>query len=184
MKRLRYLPFQITIAILVIIVLMCFASCKAYKDKICMSCPTKTIIKDSIWIKETVRVDTHYKSVPGPVQWLKSPCDSNGNLKPINIVTKKNGLKSTIKSVGNDLHVNCDADSLQELVTTLLIENNILHSEIIEVPTCHKTHKTDNDIFWIKVGKWFLGLLIFYIILRILKKYLKTTFPIIARFLP
>lgn len=184
MKRLKYFPLQVLIAILAVVVFMCCAGCEAYKAKICMSCPTKTIIKDSIWTKETTKTDSFYKEVKGPVQWLKSPCDEKGNLKPINITERKNGLVETIKSQGNDLIVNCDADSLKELNKTLTIEINRLHSEIKEVPVCNRRHLTDNDIFWIKVGKWLFWILIGYVLLRLLKIYLKKTFPLVARFIP
>jgi len=185
MKRNHYLPFRI-LPFIILAAIVLLSSCVTLKqrEKICMSCPVKIITKDSIWTKETLRVDTTYKTITGPVQWLQSPCDSNGNLKPINTTTKKNGIKTTIKSVGNNLQVNSNLDSLMEVNKLLTIENNILHSEIKEVPVCYKEHITDNDVFWIKVGKWLFWILIGYILLRILKLYLKKTFPVIARFIP
>jgi hypothetical protein len=184
--RKYYIPFLLA----AIIILAMFSSCISQKrrDKICLTCATKTTIKDTTIVKETIRYDTTYLTIQGPTEYLESPCDalcdSLGHLKPFYRVSVKNGIKQSLTSVGNVLVQKCDVDSLLNVNSVLTKEIDHLRSVVIEVPTCHKAHKTDNDIFWIKVGKWLFWILIGYVALRFLKIYLNTRFPMVAKWIP
>lgn len=109
--------------ILVVLVLIAvLSSCLSEKErlKICNSCA----VKDSIVYKETIKLKdtTIFITQQGPTQYLENPCawmcDSLG-LKPFEILKKKNGIKSEIKSVGNSIVFNCDADSLKQVIKGL-----------------------------------------------------------------
>ena len=75
--------------------------------------------KSKIKTVEVRSTDTIYKTeivkVSEPVfneVFIESPCDSLGNLKPINIVTQTPKAKVTLKSVKNNLKLEVDIDSI------------------------------------------------------------------------
>ena len=75
--------------------------------------------KSKIKLVETHTSDTIYKTeivrITEPVfneVFIESPCDSLGNLKPINIVTNTPKAKVTLKSVKNDLILEVNIDSI------------------------------------------------------------------------
>lgn len=125
------------------------------RQKICQTCPVKIEKEVHDSIIEKLKDTTIYITQQGPIQYLENPCktlcDSLGNLKPIKIESKKNGIKSTIKSVGNTLAVECETDSLKAVINGLKETIRITkEKEIKEVPVCHLDHKTkfDGFTFW------------------------------------
>lgn len=144
---------------------------KKQRAKICKECAGKDSV--SVVYKETVvkKDTTIFVTIAGPTQWLENPCknlcDSLGNLKPFEVKKKKNGLVSTIKSEGNSIVAECDADSLKARVQWLekQIEVNKFEKKVIP-SDCEKEHKTrwDGFTFW-----WFwitLGIIILFILLK------------------
>jgi hypothetical protein len=159
--------------LLIFIISLSLFSCvtKKQRARICKECAGK----DSVSVEYKERIVKHdttiYTTIAGPVQWLENPCknlcDSLGNLKPFKVETKKNGLKSTIKSVGNSIQAECDADSLKQVITLLTkeIERTTFEKKVIP-SDCEKEHKTrwDGFTFW-----WFwitLGIIILFILLK------------------
>ncbi len=143
--------------LLLIILILISISCVTEKkrQKICQSCPVKIEKEIHDSIIEKLRDTTIYITTQGPIQYLENPCktlcDSLGNLKPIKIESKKNGIKSTIKTVGNSLVVNCETDSLKAVISGLKETIRITkEKETKEVPVCHLEHKTwfDEYTFW------------------------------------
>lgn len=137
------------------------------RQQICQKCPVKIEkeVRDSII--EKLRDTTIYITTQGPTQYLENPCkhlcDSLGNLKPVKIETKKNGIKSTIKSVGNSLVVECETDSLKAVINGLKETVRITkEKETKEVPVCHLEHKTKFDGFTF----WWFWITVFIIVLR------------------
>lgn len=157
------------------VIMFSLFSCVTQKQrmKICNTCAVKDSIvyKEKIVLKDT----TIYTTTPGPIQYLENPCkdlcDSMGNLKKIDIVEKKNGIKSTVKSVGKSLVFHCEADSLKSVIT--LLEKTISEkSKLSEVKyiDCQKEHKTRFDGFLF----WFFWIVAPLLLIRFLWKYFKT----------
>lgn len=155
--------------ILLLITFSILSSCivtKKQHARICNECAGT----DSIAFLEVERIvpkDTPiYISVPGPPVYLENPCknlcDSLGRLKPFSFSEKKNGIKTTIKSVGNSIVAECETDSLKAVIT--LLNKEIIRSKyekkVISVE-CEKIHQN-----WIdKFCRWgFLICIIFLII--------------------
>lgn len=169
---------SLTWAVLVLIVAL--SSC-SYDKRLAKWCGRCTV-KDSIVYKEIIKKKdtTLYITTPGPIQYLENPCahlcDSFGNLKPFEIKKKTNGIVGTIKSVGNSIAFNCDADSLRAVIRGLE-EKTIVKSEAItRFADCNKEHRTSFDGFtrW-----WFYitaGLLLLFIGFKVLKSYFKIPF--------
>lgn len=157
------------------ILIWCMTSCGVLKNhylqKYCKE-------KDSISFTEVTVIDfdTVYKTINGEPIYIKSPCDSLGNLKPISIKRKKNGITATVTSSNNNLILDCDIDSL-------LVVNANLTKTIRDYK--HTTQQVKvNELtklqgFWIITGQWLLGLLIAYILFRVFKGYLKSYLPFI-----
>lgn len=128
--------------------------------------------KDSISVVETTRLKdtTIYITTPGPIQYLDSPCDSLGRLKPINKKEKKNGLTSTVKTLGNSIVFDCEADSLKQVITTLEKERAVYKAnKIVIKEDCTRKHRTEFDI----VCRWGFLVLLGAIGLRFaIRKYL------------
>jgi hypothetical protein len=118
--------------------------------------------------------------------YLENPCkllcDSLGNLKPFTKTEKKNGLKSTVKSVGNVLVVECETDSLKARIQYLehhTIDVEKSHTENTVQKPCELEHRTKFDGFtwW-----WFwitASILALWILIKLGKTYLKTYLPFI-----
>lgn len=139
---------------------------------------SKSEIKDTTTRKETVKTDTFYKSVTGPIRYFASPCeklcDSVGNLKPFKEISRKNGITQSIETFGNVLIQKCDGDSIAEINKQLTIELDHFRSEKSEIQihdNCKLAHLTDKDIFWRMIGIRLSIILALYIFLRILKIY-------------
>jgi hypothetical protein len=147
-----------TKSLLITLLLLTFlSSCITEKkrQKICLECPVKIEKEVHDSIIEKLKDTTIYITTQGPTQYLENPCknlcDSLGKLKPIKVEAKKNGIKSTIKTVGNSLVVECETDSLKAVITGLKETIRIRkEQEVKEVPVCHLEHKTwfDELTFW------------------------------------
>lgn len=173
-----------------IVLLIIFSSCvtERQRQRILKDCVTNStsVKKDSTWQTQLLKHDTVYKSVPGPIRYFRSVCDSlcdeNGKLKPFKSETKKNGIKQSLTTVGDALVQECDVDSLlqvnSELQTTInhLITTNT-ETQVHE--NCLLEHITDADIFYIRLGKIAMWLVIAYILLRIAAK----RWPWLAKFI-
>lgn len=127
------------IAILSILLITSCATIKKNRyDRKCakFDCIKKTYVLDSTFVTEIK--DTTYITKEGTTVYLENPCaelcDSVGNLKKFKKTTKKSGIKSTIKSVGNSLVVECDTDSLEAVITTLQTTKIRSERQTIEVP--------------------------------------------------
>ena len=118
--------------IIIILLTLAITSCVTQKKrlKICATCPVETITKDSIIIKDTAI----YIVQKGEVEYIDNPCaelcDSFGNLIPFERETTSNGIKTTIKTIGNVLTVECEVDSLKAVITLLEKQS----SSIVTVP--------------------------------------------------
>ena len=139
------------VSLLVLVVLL--TSCASHRLKICATCQTATIVKDSI---VTILKDTTiYISRKGDTITLANPCatlcDSFGNLKPFEIKKKKNGIVSTLKAENNKLTFDCAADSLEAIIKGLR-ETTTTHSEVKTVTIEKQYTKFDrfkNTFFWV-----------------------------------
>ena len=140
-----------------ILLLLLFSACITQKRraKICATCPTSIIIKDSINTVIVKKDTTIYITQLGETVFLKSPCDSLGKLKPFAPIIKYNkGLVTTLKNVNGTLVAECDADSLKRVIVGL---NKIINetkittiTKTIELP-CDKPHRNWLD----KFCRWF-----------------------------
>ena len=151
-----------------------FFSCVTEKQRltICNNCAVQTASKDSLIIK--LRDTTIYISQEGPIVYTPSPCDSVGNLKPINKVEKKNGITTKIKTIGNLLIVECDIDSLKQVIIGLreIASYHRKESSFIKYIPC-KNEKTRFDgftfwFFWIT-----MPVMVVYLFLKFGWKYIK-----------
>ncbi len=144
---------NLTLALLIFLSVSCVTEKK--RQKICQACPVRIEKEIHDSIIEILRDTTIYITQQGPIQYLDNPCknlcDSLGKLKPVKVESKKNGIKSTITTVGNSLAVNCEADSLKAVINGLKETIRITkEKETKEVPVCHLEHKTwfDEYTFW------------------------------------
>jgi hypothetical protein len=169
-------------------VLLMFSFCVTQKqrERILKECPisSKESTTDSTWKKETVKKDTFYKSIPGPIRYFASPCadlcDSLGKLKPFKVETSKNGIKQTLETIGDVLVQKCDVDSLMQVNELKTIEINRLLKQIKETTVrdnCQKKHFSDLDTFFNVSAKILYSILALYILFRLLKIWLKGKVP-------
>lgn len=141
------------------------------------------IKKDSIVFKDTT---IYVPTIVNTPIYLENPCkllcDSLGNLKPFIKTEKKGGLKSTVKSVGNVLVVECETDSLKARIQYLehhTIDIEKSHTENTVQKPCELEHRTKFDGFtwW-----WFwitASILALFILIKLGKTYLKAYLPFI-----
>lgn len=137
--------------ILLLLLPILLTSCITQKKrlKICATCPVATIMVDSIIVKDTAI----YIVQKGEIEYIESPCaelcDSFGNLIPFIRESTSNGIKTTIKTIGNVLTVECEVDSLKAIIT--LLERQ--RSSIITLPPVEvERKKTSLEKFQ---GYWF-----------------------------
>jgi|GEM_PF-2616859 len=136
--------------------------------------------------KTTIEFDTIKIPYPvqGPIQYLENPCkllcDSLGNLKPVSIKQKKNGITGTINSIGNSLIFDCKEDSLMYVIETKerVIQDLEKSKTVIEKP-CDKEHTTGTQWMWIRLGQ----ILSAFIILQCLIRIITVAWPITKPFL-
>ncbi|MDQ3047060.1 MAG: hypothetical protein M3R27_05885 [Bacteroidota bacterium] len=160
---------------------LALTSCVTQKQrsKICLTCTVVTQSHDSI-IEKIVRDTITLPPIAGPIQYLENPCkelcDSLGNLKPFIKTERKNGVVSTIRSVGNSIVVKCDTDSLQAEILKIEKERFQKIETVQRIP-CHLQHesKFSGFTFW-----WFwitAGLLFLWLIWKFCKTWLKAYIP-------
>lgn len=131
---------------------------------------------DSTHISDNTVVTFDTVKIPYPVKgetiYLESPCDSLGKLKPVNITTKKNGIKTSVRSIGGSLAVDCGTDSLLYIIETQKrVINQFEGSKIVIKEPCDKEHIGRIQSFWIVTGMALLGFILFQIAIRILSTY-------------
>lgn len=170
----------------IILALICLSlfSCitEKKKQRICRECAGKDSV--SVVYKETIvkKDTTIFVTIAGPTQWLENPCknlcDSLGNLKPFEVKKKKNGLVSTIKSEGNSIVAECDADSLKARVQWLekQIEVSKFEKKVVQ-EDCKKEHRTKWDGFTF----WWFWITIALLVLFILYKKFKSNISFLNR---
>lgn len=184
-KKKISLEFFICCVIAVIIAFMLFGcvATKKQREKFlrenCVVASTTTT-KDSTSQKETIRHDSIYIDVAGPIQYLPSPCeklcDSLGNLKPFRQESRHNGIKQSLESVGNVLVQKCDIDSLLQVNKTITKE--LEHYKTINKETqVHENCKLKHVTSWNEFCR--IGFYIYATItlLWLLVKYLRNQFP-------
>ena len=170
--------------LLIISLFMVISSCvltkKQKENFLAKHCERKDSIsyvrKDSIVYKDSLIYVP--KIINTPI-YLENPCkllcDSLGNLKKVNITTNKGGLKSTVKTLGNGLIIECETDSLKARIKWL--EHNLTiteksHTEnTIKIP-CELKHRTGFDSFC----RWYFfitfSLILIILALRFLGNYI------------
>lgn len=168
-----------------LLILTIFSSCVLTKKQknnfLAKYCERKDSIvyikRDSIVLKDTT---IYIPTVVNTPIYLENPCallcDSFGKLKPFTRTEKKNGLKSTVKSVGNVLVVECETDSLKARIQYLehhVIDIEKSHTENTVQKPCELEHRTKFDGFtW-----WWFWITAAILALWIGKNYLKTYLP-------
>lgn len=119
--------------------------------------------KTEIIFKDT----TVYIDRMGEPVYLKSPCDS---MAPI--IKIKDGIKSTVLSIGKSKVFICEADSLKAVVKLmerkLTVKNNT--KTVIEKP-CDKEHISGTQWMFIRIGQWLLGFVLLQALIRFLSSY-------------
>lgn len=140
------------------------------------------IRKDSIVVKDTT---IYIPTIVNTPIYLENPCkelcDSLGRLKSFSKTQKKNGIKSTVKSVGNSIVVECETDSLKARIQYL--EHHITdieksHTENTVEKPCELEHRTKFDGFtwW-----WFwitAGIIALFASIKTIKAYIKGKLPL------
>jgi len=175
--------------LLIITILVVLSSCVATKKQkanfLAKYCERKDSVvyikKDSIVFKDTT---IYIPTIVNTPIYLDNPCkllcDSLGHLKPFSKTETKGGLKSTVKSVGNTLVVECETDSLKARVQYLehhirVTENS--HTENTVQKPCELEHRTKWDGF---TWYWFIitaSILVLWILIKVFKSYLKAYLP-------
>ena len=175
MKKLN----KIVILLIVIFFTQCVATKRQKDNFLSKYCEKKDSIvvikKDSVVYKDSL---IYIPTVVNTPIYLENPCkllcDSLGNLKPFTKTTTKGGLKSTVKSVGNVLVVECETDSLKARVQWLehrITLDKYSHTENTVKKICELEHrnKFDGFTFW-----WFwitFSILSIIAIIKIIKLY-------------
>lgn len=154
----------------------CILTKKQKNDFLAKHCQRKDsasyVYKDSIVHKDSL---IYVPTIVNQPIYLENPCktlcDSLGNLKPFTKTTKNNGLRSTVKQVGNTIVFDCQTDSLSARIQWLehqITISKYSHTEnTIEKP-CYLPHETSFDGFtkW-----WFIitagGTLVYFGIKRL-----------------
>lgn len=136
--------------------------------------------------KTTIEFDTVKIPYPvqGPIQYLENPCkllcDSLGNLKPVKIKQKRNGITGTINSVGNSLVFDCKEDSLMYIIETQKrIIDTFEKSKVVIQEPCKKDHTTGTQWMFIRLGQ----VLSVFIILQCLIRIITVAWPVTRPFL-
>lgn len=172
---------KITVILAIILLNSCGVLKNHYLQKYCKE-------SDSVSVsdKTTIEFDTLkiYYPVQGPIQYLENPCktlcDSLGNLKPIHITKKSNGITGTIKTVGNSLVFDCKEDSLKYIIETQkrVIDTFEKDTKIV-LKDCERSHLKGWHYFLMWSGGIALIWLFIRYIGRALWQYLKLYIPFI-----
>jgi hypothetical protein len=154
-NKIKVLMIIISLIAAIFMLTRCVATKKQKANFLAKHCERKDSIsyvkKDSIVYKDSLIYIPQIINTP---IYLENPCkllcDSLGNIKKVNIVTNKGGLKSTLKTVGNSLIFECETDSLKARIKWLE-HNQIIteksHTEnTVKIP-CELKHRTGFDGF-------------------------------------
>jgi hypothetical protein len=154
----------------------CVATKKQRENFLAKHCERKDSIsyvrKDLIVYKDSLIYVP--KIINTPI-YLENPCkllcDSLGNLKKVNIVTNKGGLKSTVKTLGNGLIFECETDSLKARIKWL--EHNLTitknsHTENTVQKPCELKHRNSFDGFC----RWYFYITFAIILLALGLRYI------------
>lgn len=160
----------VLIVILLVILTSCMTNRKGQltekgKNFIAMHCKGSDSVTTNheIIFKDT----TIYLTEKGETIYIDNPCDSIKS-----IVTKKNGIKSSVRQVGNGLVFECEADSLKAIIKQLERKSTIRRLEriVIEKP-CNLDHISGTQWMWIRLGQILSGFLAFQVLIRLLSIY-------------
>lgn len=178
----RKWTYLIAIVIIITVALSCVTENK--RRKMCETCPQKEalVIKDTSWSRTKYIHDSIPYAIPGPTIVLPGPCDhlcdGNGNLKPFMQQANLNGIKSKIytDTKKNELIEECNADSLQRIVDSVVVENNHLRSttKTITLPPIERNVLTKFQAFMYVSAIIFWILLLLFLGLRYGLKIFKT----------
>lgn len=167
---LRTLAFSI----LLVLVIFALASCMTNRkgelttkgiNFIALHCKgfDSTITNTEVIFKDT----TVYIDRMGEPIYLKSPCDS---VAPI--IKVKDGIKSTVLSIGKSKVFICEADSLKAVVKLmerkLTVKNNT--KTVIKEP-CDKEHISGTQWMFIRLGQILSSFILFQVLIRWLSIY-------------
>lgn len=157
----------------ILLLLISLSGCITQKkiDEICSKCPSKSFIKDSVIVKDSIIYSTLH---PDPI-FLPNPCselcDSMGRLKTSfkPRITHNKGLTATIRVSGDTLQVICHEDSLKEVIRAI---RSFRYEHVEKRLEVYKTTRLQD--FWIVSGQGGWGLLILlvaYLVARWYNKY-------------
>lgn len=124
--------------------------------------------------KTVIKWDT--LMVPYPVEgetiFIENPCDSLGRLKPINKKGRKNGINTSVRSIGGTLAVDCNTDSLrlviQEKERTI---RDFKSTKVVIQKPCEQEHISGTQWMFIRLGQILSGFLLLQTLLRFLSIY-------------
>jgi hypothetical protein len=168
-EKIKVIIILILVITGMILLSRCVATKKQRENFLAKHCERKDSIsyvkKDSIIYKDSLIYIP--KIINTPI-YLENPCkllcDSLGNLKKVNIVTNKGGLKSTVKTLGNGLIFECETDSLKARIQWLEHNQTITeksHTEnTVQVP-CELKHRNSFDGFC----RWYFFITILLLLL-------------------
>jgi hypothetical protein len=171
-------------ALLSLLIILSLSQCiltKKQKDKfLAKYCERKDsfiyIRKDSIVVKDTT---IYIPTIVNTPIYLENPCkelcDSLGKLKPFFKSQSKNGIKSTVKSVGNSIVLQCETDSLKARIQYLehyITNIEKSYTENTVEKSCELEHRTKFDGFtwW-----WFwitASIIVLFVLVKKFKAYL------------
>ena len=138
-----------------IIILILLSSCKSQKPIV-----TSTTKIDTVKIKEIVKVEVPIEKIVT----VEQPCDSLGNLKPIDkeIITKY--VKIYIKDKDGALVVKTNIDSIIE--SRIETEKSSWEKEVVQLPPVKYVPNLVRYLAWIG------GIGLFIVLLKVLKPFI------------
>lgn len=170
------------------IVCVAVTSCVTLKqrERICATCTTH----DSTYVHDTTIVSVHDTTIKlgyihGPVSYLPSPCqalcDSIGQLKPYTHTERHNGLVETLKTEGNVLVQECDADSLEAVIKVMQRDHDRIVKSLVErAVEVNVLTKWQSFGYVSGLALWII--LVIYALFRLAKFVLKKYFPLLRIF--
>jgi len=175
--------------ITLLIILFAFTNCKSKKV---MTKEISVYIDSISKLKESInrKVDTVYKekkviiTLPSDIGIeIDNPCDSLGNLKPINATIGSGKSKTTLYSIGNRMFLNHKTDSLKNYYEKYYHSKYESDSTRFEQKLISITKELKEQVtvkyFIPKWVWWVLGSYLLLIAYLFGSKWLKTTFPIL-----
>lgn len=154
------------------IIFVCSCVTQKQRERICNGCKTVSIDSLKTFEKIVLKDTTIYVSSDPVIQYIQSPCDTLGKLKPFDIVKYNKGVKSIVKSIGGVLVVVCEVDSLKARI--ILLERSIEYyrgSVVVKENTTNIL--TPFQKFCIKFFWTFIGLLVLFCVYKIVRAYFR-----------